>query len=335
MARMPGHPVVSRTARLLGAALTVIGLHAGNALADSADLSQALYNAVGDYGYYKTPETLATVKQVLAQGAKPDTQTLVAAVYSKAPDALDLLIPKVDAIDAPIASNGETLLMFALNRIDETASDADIQMIKRLIKAGADVNVIARGRTASPLQLAATGGSKDAPQPVLVKLLLASGADAKLLLGNGFTPLTGRGAGNLEVIKLLIAAGTDPYHVTTPGSTALHFVCERPYELNDAPDPQAAQRIALLHKPGTLDAFYPQKGVMSVGTALLEAARSHNPDCVKALIAAGASLKAPAFSPTYMEQYPDTRQQTVREYVLSSAKESPILYSAEVTKLFK
>lgn len=114
MARMPGHPVVSRTARLLGVALTVIGLHAGNALADSADLSQALYNAVGDYGYYKTPETLATVKQVLAQGAKPDTETLVAAVYSKAPDALDLLIPKVDAIDAPIASNGETLWIWPL-----------------------------------------------------------------------------------------------------------------------------------------------------------------------------------------------------------------------------
>lgn len=126
-----------------------------------------------------------------------------------------------------------------------------------------------------------------------------------------------------------------PLHVTTPDSTALHFVCERPYALNDAPDPKAAQRIALLHKPGTLDAFYPQKGVMSLGTALLEAARSHNPDCARALIAAGASLKAPAFSPTYMEQYPEIRQQTVREYVLSSTKELPILYSAEVTKLFK
>lgn len=332
---------MARPAIALRITLAVLALYATAAAGetrsarDTAELSKALYNAVGDYGYYKTPEELARVKLVLSQGATADTQTLVAAIYTKTPDALDLLIPTVKDIDAPIHTNGETLLMFALNRIKQAATDADVKMVESLIKAGANVNVIARGNSASPLELAASGGSHTYPQPELVKRLLAAGADATLLLGSDFSPLTGRGAGNLDVIKLLIDAGTDPYQVTTSGWTALHFVCQRPWDLNDTPDPQAAKRIALLLKKGNIDAFHEQKGRISVGTPLLEAARSYNPDCVKALIAAGASLKAPAYSPTYMAQYPETRQETVREYVLREAEKSPIVYSAKVAALFK
>ncbi|MEW9681205.1 hypothetical protein [Pseudomonas sp. TE50-2] len=50
----------------------------------------------------------------------------------------------------------------------------------------------------------------------------------------------------------------------------------------------------------------------AVHTPLLEAARSNNPDCVAALIAAGADPEAPAHSPTYMKNFPDTEQETVR-----------------------
>lgn len=97
----------------------------------------------------------------------------------------------------------------------------------------------------------------------------------------------------LGVIKLLIDAGTAPYNVTASGWTALHFVCQRPWDLNGTPDPQVA--------------------------------RSYNPDYVKTLIVAGASLKAPAYSPTYMAQYPENRQKTASESVLPEAEKSPIV----------
>lgn len=73
----------------------------------------------------------------------------------------------------------------------------------------------------------------------------------------------------------------------------------------------------------------------AIHTPLLEAARSNNPDCVAALTAAGADPEAPAHSPTYMKNFPDTEQETVRQYILSRAAEPRSLYSPEVVKLFQ
>ncbi|RQS15560.1 ankyrin repeat domain-containing protein [Burkholderia sp. Bp9002] len=301
--------------------------------------AQALQDAVGEYAYDKTPEKLLAVKKLLDKGIEPDIQTVFLASYYKAPDALDLLLAKAPhLVNEPVQDNGETLLLSALNNLREpTVSPAEEQVIDRLIKAGANVNVIAQGGTETPLIAAARGGSAAFPHPDLVQRLLRAGADPKLTTPNGFTALTDRGATNLEVIKLLIAAGADPFAVTDVGSTPLHFVCARTaYELSNKPDPQAGQRIALLLKPGaSIDATHPQKKPYPVMTPLGEAAMSNNPDCVQALLDAGAKKTAPAFMPSYIAVDPSVKGRTVQQSVQSSAKKYPTLYSPEIVKLFE
>jgi hypothetical protein len=68
---------------------------------------------------------------------------------------------------------------------------------------------------------------------------------------------------------------------------------------------------------------------------LLESAIHHNPDCTKALMAAGADKDALAFPPEYVAEDPSAKGQTVRQNVLKSAKDVPDLYSDAVVKLFQ
>ncbi len=320
----------------LAAAFAIMPL-ASNAAKEGG--AKALQDAVGEYAYEKTPEKLSAIKKLLDKGMEPDIQTVFIASYYKAPEALDLLLAKAPhLVNEPLQGNGETLLLSALNNLREpTVSSTEERVIDSLIKAGANVNVIAQGGTQTPLIAAASGGSAAFPHPDLVQKLLRAGADPKLTTPNGFTALTDRGATNLEVIKLLIAAGADPFVVTDVGSTPLHFVCTRTaYQMSNKPDPQAGQRIALLLKPGaSIDAVYPQKTPHPVKTPLGEAATSDNPDCVQALLDAGAKKTAPAFSQSYIAVDPSVKGRTVQQSVLSSAKKYPSLYSPEIVKLFE
>nr|NLU59436.1 hypothetical protein [Pseudomonas sp. BIGb0427] len=243
----------ARKTAALGLALAACVLPA-TAFADAAELSQKLYNEVGEYKYDETPARLAKIQALLDQGADPKGQPMFLAASYKIVAPFELFLPKIGDVNTPIQENGETLLLFVLNQAEQSkASEADLRMVKGLIKAGADVNVLAQGDSATPLNTAAGKGSAE-----LIKLLLASGADAKAVRPNGFTPLTGPGASNLEVIKLLVAAGANPYQVTLTGTTPLHHVCERAFEMNGQPDPQAAERIALLLKKRQLDRCLPR-----------------------------------------------------------------------------
>ncbi|WP_175821464.1 ankyrin repeat domain-containing protein [Burkholderia sp. BCC0419] len=92
----------------------------------------------------------------------------------------------------------------------------------------------------------------------------------------------------------------------------------------------------MLLKPGaSIDAAYPQKRSQPVMTPLGEAASSDNPDCVKALLDAGAKKTALAFSESYVAADPSVKGKTVQQYVLSAAKKYPSLYSPEIVKLFE
>ncbi|QJI41761.1 hypothetical protein HKK52_12820 [Pseudomonas sp. ADAK2] len=302
--------------------------------AQSADVSKQLDNAVLQYAYSKEQKDLDAVNRLLKSGAKPDIQILWHAAYYKSPDLVDRFLEFPIDVNQPISDNGETVLLSMLGHMGDSEELKDAtHIVQSLLKAGADTNVIAQGGTNTPLIAAAKLENSSAPE--LIKLLLQFGADAKRVTPQGFSPLM-KSASDLEVIKVLIAAGTDPYGVTKVGSTALHFVCERAYNLSDQPDPQAAQRIALLHKAGTsIDAFQPQQQAWPVGTPLLESAIHHNPDCTKALMAAGADKDALAFPPEYVAEDPSAKGQTVRQNVLKSAKDVPDLYSDAVVKLFK
>lgn len=313
-------------------------LLSGSAMAQTEsgkDLVRQLDNAVMEYAYSKDAADLAIVNSLLASGARPDTKILWHATYYQRPDLVDRLLEFPIDVNRTLDTSGETVLLTALRHgKDPQVSQDESKIVESLLKAGANPNVIANAGTTTPLKAALDG--QRFPQPELVKMLLHYGADPKLLNPQGFSPLMGKGATNIEVIKLLIAAGTDPYGVSKVASTPLHYVCTRSFELNDQPDPQAAERIALLHKKGTsIDALPPQEKPWPIGTPLAENSMSRNPDCIKALMDAGASKDAPACTPEYVAKFPELKGQTVREHVIKSAKSSPILYSEAVLKLFE
>lgn len=299
------------------------------------DLVRQLDDAVIKYGFSGQTADLDTVNSLLARGARPDTKILWHATYYKRPDLVDRLLEFPIDVNQVIPESRETVLITALRYGENPKISADeLHVVESLLKAGANPNVIAHAGTTTPLMAALEG--QRYPQPDLIKMLLRYGADPKLTTPKGGSPLMGRGASSIEVIKLLTAAGTDPYGVSKAALTPLHFVCERAFQLAGHPDPQAAERIALLHKKGTsIDALSPQQETLPIGTPLVENSRSHNPDCIKALMDAGASKDAPAFTPEYVGLLPELKGQTVRERVLESAKRSPILYPEDVLKLFE
>ncbi len=299
------------------------------------DLIRQLDAAVIKYGFYNQASDFDTVNSLLARGARPDIKNLSHAAYYKRPDLVDRLLEFPIDVNQVAPETRETVLITALKYGENPQVSADeLQVVESLLKAGANPNVIVHSGTTTPLMAALEG--QRYPQPDLIRMLLHYGADPKLTTPKGGSPLMGRGASSIEVIKLLTAAGTDPYGVSKAALTPLHFVCERAFQLAGHPDPQAAERIALLHKKGTsIDALSPQQETLPIGTPLWENSRSHNPDCIKALMDAGASKDAPAFTPEYVAILPELKGQTVRERVLKSAKRSPILYPEAVLKLFE
>jgi len=103
--------------------------------------------------------------------------------------------------------------------IQGAAYGGDIEAVKEVLAAGADVNTKDRvGRT--PLHSAAGEGHKE-----VVKLLIAEGADvnAKLDGDGGATPLhSAAGEGHKEIVELLVAEGADVNAQNGGGSTPLH-----------------------------------------------------------------------------------------------------------------
>ncbi|MBR8321236.1 ankyrin repeat domain-containing protein [Burkholderia cenocepacia] len=299
--------------------------------------------AMGDYAADKTPRNLARVSALLKQGARPYDKTakqryampdaeltpMGLAVVSQVPDVVALFIASGVAINMPMSPKGWTLLTYAISNatLGELKPD-QLETIRLLIGAGANVNAIAPSGE-PPLAMAANAYT---PSPELVRMLLKSGADARATDPNGYTVLTGRAASDLDILKLLVGAGADPYAHAKTGQTPLSFVCERRYELDGQPDPTAAERIAILHEPGT--PIEPRLGEQRVRwgeTPLLRAAIVHNPDCVKALFDAGADPDAPAL----IGAGKDDATGSVREAVARGAKATPDVYDRRAVALIE
>ncbi|HCD2062555.1 TPA: hypothetical protein NBJ75_004706, partial [Serratia marcescens] len=327
-------PILNRCATACALALSLLGSSVSAHAGEQEELTQKLDESVMTYAYSKSSSDMDTINELIKNGAHPTIQTVWYAAYYKQPALLDRFLDMSVNVNQAISDNGETVLLSALGNTDKSElSDDDLHILQSLLKAGANTNVIAQGGTNTPLIAAA---QSQGAAPALVKLLLQFGADAKQVTPQGFSPIMGEGAANLEVIKLLVAAGTDPYGVSKVGSTPLHFVCTRDASQDGQPDPQAAQRIALLHKPGTsIDAQPPQQQAWPVGTPLLESLTSNNPDCVKALLAAGADKDALAFPAEYVAADPSVKGKTVRQNILGAAEKYPDLYSPEIVALFQ
>ncbi|WP_230353866.1 ankyrin repeat domain-containing protein [Lelliottia sp. WAP21] len=317
--------------------IAVLIPHISGAAALHKTSTADLTDAVGNYAVEKTPHNLSTIKEMLDLGTVPDIQTLFIATYYKMPDILDVLLKYNNSVDQPIQENGETLLSYVLRHIEDESTTADEKrMVLSLIKAGANVNDRGKDGNETPLMVAANGGSSQHPHLDMVKVLLDAGADATLTTSNGFNALTGMAASNLAIIDTLVEAGADPYNISAVGSTPLHFVCGRAYDMADKPDPEAVKRIDKLLKPGSsIDAFYSQEKTWPIGTPLRESLESRNPDCVRALIEKGANPDAIAYPESIAKNDPSVKGMTVRQIALRSAKEYPELYSADIIKLLE
>jgi ankyrin repeat protein len=93
------------------------------------------------------------------------------------------------------------------------ASEGSADMVRLLLKHGADIDALADGRTA----LLAAIGARDVP---MVELLLSAGADPNVGDGRGETPLSFAALnplGSLDIVRMLLRAGADPAYEYLPG----------------------------------------------------------------------------------------------------------------------
>ena len=113
--------------------------------------------------------------------------------------------------------------------IHEAVQDGNIEVVKQHLAAGTDVNgtdVHAMNPDGwTPLQLAAYEAYRDyAEKNVIIKLLIAQGADVNAKTEGGDTPLHfAASMGHKEIAELLIANGADVNAKSQHEHTPLHF----------------------------------------------------------------------------------------------------------------
>ena len=106
--------------------------------------------------------------------------------------------------------------------ISRAAIGGDIEAVKELLAAGADVNA-GNSFGSTPLHAAALNGHKE-----IVELLTANGASVNAKKSNGRTPLDiAADEGYKEIAELLIAAGADVNLKDKSGHTPLHSAAGR------------------------------------------------------------------------------------------------------------
>lgn len=126
--------------------------------------------------------------------------------------AIRALLGEKTDVNAP-QGDGMTALHWA-------AFNDDLDTMKLLLSAGANVKAATREGSLTPLALACTNGN-----PATIEVLLKAGADANSANANGTTALmTASAAGNPEAAKLLLKHGADvKAKESAHGQTALMF----------------------------------------------------------------------------------------------------------------
>ena len=227
-------------------------------------------------------DNLAAVRALMreadvnAADAQGQTPLMLAAAFGS-PEAIRLLIAGGANVRA-VSATGITALHLGASSL------ARAQL---LIEAGADVNAVSSlGRT--PLVIAASASSNAG----VVRLLLARGARVNDADTTGVTPLIAASVSdNLEAAELLLAHGADPKLQANVGqaATPLHGA---------ATNGNVTLMRALLGKQVDVDAVSAdsaakvKNGLVQFGraSALHFAALSGNPEAVRHLLAAGASV---------------------------------------------
>lgn len=323
---------------LLGALAlgTVIGT-ANAAQLTERQASEQLGGLIYTYRHHGTPAALADVKRLLDEGAPVSVGVLDDAIYAKKPELLKTVLDHLteDQVNMRATPAMNTPLITAVRSAAVPASEADLAQIKLLIEAGADLNATSQYESTSPLFEAVNAGYEQ-PNFEVAKMLLEAGADPRATFQHNANLLMGKAAGDLRTLRLLIDAGADPHHLNDIGVKPLSFVCHRSYEMKGQPDPQAAQRIALLVEKQTINVF-PERRTQGGGLPklpLAEAITQANPDCARAMIAAGADPDAEYYPADYTQRFPQ-RQISIRNYVKKDAlRGARRFYPPPITEIF-
>jgi ankyrin repeat protein len=120
---------------------------------------------------------------------------------------------------AALAQRSWTKADEAADRFTEAAEDDDLKTLQEMLDAGIDINAVPGSHAGwTALMAAATFGKAKA-----VKFLIAKGANVKIRLEKGETPLiqAAQSDDNEDVVKALVEAGADLNAQTKEGLTAL------------------------------------------------------------------------------------------------------------------
>ncbi len=103
------------------------------------------------------------------------------------------------------------------------AALGNVEFVKQLIDAGADVNKGKQNQQSTPLMIAAAKGHIE-----IVNMLLSAQARVNDADSNAMTPLL-HAAAHPDITTILITAGADINHENNKGETALHLAAEGDY----------------------------------------------------------------------------------------------------------
>jgi ankyrin repeat protein len=213
------------------------------------------------------------------------------------------------------------ILLGAAPRLDSPIADAamrnDIQAVRTLLRAGADVNA-AHGDGMTALHWAAENGDAD-----LAQVLIAAGANPRSITRLGqYTPLhLASKRGSAEVIKVLLKGGASPNNVTSSGgASALHLAAMS----------GSAEAVAVLVEAGAaVDAREAAWG----HTPLMFAASNNYADVVRVLMRNGADasitgkvIDIPARSS--QDRADEQRQARIRRMLAGEVVAQPVAAAA-------
>lgn len=163
-------------------------------------------------------------------------------------------------------------VVVALTPVVDAVKAGDVERLRALVAAGADVNA-AEGDGATALHWAAYGNDE-----ALVETLLAAGARADAANDLGITPLHLAAAnGHAGVVSRLLAHGAAPDPPSEAGVTPLMLA---------ARTGSAEVVRILLSRDATSETREPARGQ----TALMWAAANRHPDVVRVLVGRGANV---------------------------------------------
>jgi ankyrin repeat protein len=183
-------------------------LHSDPSLARSKDASGV--SAIMKATYYGKRDV---VDALLESGVELDV--FEATATGQTARLVDLVAKDASLVNA-YSIDGFTPLGFA-------AFFGQLEIVKALLKAGADVNAASReSMKVTPLASAAA-----AKQTEIARLLIEHGANVNARSAGGHIPLHEASAnGNVELVKLLIENGADINAKTDDGKTPLDFATE-------------------------------------------------------------------------------------------------------------